>query len=71
MPVTNNTLKKFYLTLDTVVNIDDISDALGFIKDIIETLLEKVHFKDLQYSKSSRGDRSISLPPEFTIINLN
>ena len=56
MPVTNITLPRFYPTLASVVNKDEIPEALGFIKTSIELLLNSVHYKDLQYSKSPRGD---------------
>ncbi len=38
MPATNNTLNRFYPTLDTVVNTDDIPDALGFMLNPIFTI---------------------------------
>ena len=55
----NNTpvlVRRFYPTLSSVVTQDEIPDALGFIKDGIVFLFDKIHFKDLQYSKSPRGD---------------
>ncbi|MDH7911369.1 hypothetical protein [Winogradskyella sp. SYSU M77433] len=48
--------RRFYPTLSSIVNQDEIPDALGFIKDGIAFLFDKIHFKDLQYSKSPRGD---------------
>ncbi|WP_299767416.1 hypothetical protein [uncultured Dokdonia sp.] len=55
----NNTValaQRFYPTLSSVVNQDEIPEILGFIKDGIVFLFDKIHFKDLQYSKSPRGD---------------
>ena len=52
-PVLTN---RFYPTLATVVNEDEIPEVLGFLKEGIVFLFDKVHFKDLQYSKSPRGD---------------
>ena len=50
------TPKRFYPTLATVVSTDDLPEVLGFIKDGLSTMLDKIHFKDLQYSKSPKGD---------------
>lgn len=48
--------RRYYPTLSTIVNEDDIPEILGFLKDGITNLLSKVHYKDLQYNKSPRGD---------------
>lgn len=48
--------RRYYPTLSTIVNEDDIPEILGFLKDGITNLLGKVHYKDLQYNKSPRGD---------------
>jgi len=48
--------RRYYPTLSTIVNEDDIPEILGFLKESIANLLGKVHYKDLQYSKSPRGD---------------
>lgn len=50
------TPKRFYPTLASVVSTDDLPEVLGFIKDGLSTMLGKIHFKDLQYSKSPKGD---------------
>jgi hypothetical protein len=50
------TPKRFYPTLATVVSTEDLPEVLGFIKDGLSTMLGKIHFKDLQYSKSPKGD---------------
>jgi uncharacterized protein YegP (UPF0339 family)/regulator of extracellular matrix RemA (YlzA/DUF370 family) len=47
---------RYYPKLSSVVNTDDIPDILGFIKDGIVYLFDKIHYKDLQYNKSPRGD---------------
>ena len=47
---------RFYPTLASIVDQDDIPEELGFIKDGIAFIFDNVHFKDLQYSKSPRGD---------------
>jgi len=57
MPDTNTPpVKRYYPTLASVVDTDDIPDFLGFIKDGVISVLNKLHYKDLQYSKSPNGD---------------
>lgn len=47
---------RYYPTLASIVDTEDIPDVLGFVKDGIITVLGKLHYKDLQYSKSPKGD---------------
>ncbi|WP_313090878.1 hypothetical protein [Chryseobacterium flavum] len=51
-PVTH----RYYPRLSSVVTQDDIPDILGFIKDGVTNLLDKIYYKDLQYSKGPKGD---------------
>ncbi|WP_347220134.1 hypothetical protein [Chryseobacterium sp.] len=51
-PVTH----RYYPRLSSVVTKDDIPDILGFIKDGVTNLLDKIYYKDLQYSKGPKGD---------------
>jgi hypothetical protein len=48
--------RRYYPTLSTIVSQDDIPEILGFLKDGIENLFSRIHYKDLQYAKSPRGD---------------
>lgn len=48
--------KRYYPTLSSVLTPDDIPDVLGFIKDGIISLFDRIYYKDLQYSKSIKGD---------------
>ncbi|WP_130735947.1 hypothetical protein [Flavobacterium sp. J27] len=48
--------KRYYPTLSTILNEEDIPEILGFIKEGLVGLLGKIHYKDLQYTKSPRGD---------------
>ena len=47
---------KYYPDLTDLINIDGLPEILDFIKDDLESLLSKIHYKDLQLSKSTRGD---------------
>ena len=48
--------RRYYPTLSSIVSEDDFPEILGFIKDGILNLFERIHYKDLQYNKSARGD---------------
>nr|WP_294781828.1 hypothetical protein [uncultured Flavobacterium sp.] len=50
------TSQKYYPSLSTVVSLDDFPDALGFIKDGIKQIFDKVYIKDFQASISPRGE---------------
>lgn len=59
MPNENTTpviTRRYYPTLASIVSPEDFPDILGFIKEGITNLFDKIHYKDLQYSKSPRGD---------------
>ncbi len=51
-PVTH----RYYPRLSSVVTPDQIPEILGFIKDGVIGLLDKIYYKDLQYSKGPKGD---------------
>lgn len=52
LPITH----RYYPRLSSIVSEQDIPDILGFIKTGVVNLLSKIHYKDLQYSKSAKGD---------------
>ena len=54
----NTVVARYYPTLDTVINTEEIPEILGFLKVAITNLLSNTHFKDLQYSKSVYGDKA-------------
>lgn len=47
---------RYYPSLSDIVTINDIPDSLSFIKDGIQELFSDVFYKNLQYSKSVKGD---------------
>jgi len=51
-------IARYYPTLDTVMTLNDLPEVLGFLQDGVNALFSKVHFRDLQYSKSPYGDRA-------------
>ncbi|CAM1343795.1 hypothetical protein [Tenacibaculum amylolyticum] len=55
----NNTpviIPRYYPKLSSILVKEDIPDILGFVKDGIVNLFDNIHYKDLQYNKSPRGD---------------
>jgi hypothetical protein len=51
-------IRRYYPTLSSIINSDDIPEVLGFIKDGVQSLIDKIHYKDLQFNKSPRGDEA-------------
>ncbi|MBV8328827.1 hypothetical protein [Chryseobacterium sp.] len=47
---------RYYPRLSSVISENDIPDILGFVKDGIVSLLDHIYFKDMQSSKSPKGD---------------
>jgi hypothetical protein len=56
MPTTNVITKRYYPALSEVITVDDLPEFLHFAEDGLNLLLDKIHYKNLQYSKSYRGD---------------
>ena len=40
-------VRRYYPTLSSVVSLDDFPESLGFIKQAIQLLFSKIHYKDL------------------------
>ena len=51
-------IKRFYPKLSEIINVDEMPEALGFIKDAIEQKLESIYYKDLQVFKGQNGASS-------------
>lgn len=56
MPNQPTITHRYYPRLSSIISEDDIPDILGFIKDGITNLLDRIYFKDFQSSKSLKGD---------------
>ena len=55
-PNTPVIVRRYYPALSSVVSLDDFPESLGFLKQAIQKLFDKIHYKDLQYKKSPKGD---------------
>lgn len=47
---------RYYPRLSEVVSVDDLPEFLSFVQDGLNSIFDKIHYKNLQYSKSYRGD---------------
>lgn len=56
MTSTKPVTQRFYPRLSEVMTIDDLPEFLHFAENGLNDLLDRIHFKNLQYSKSHRGD---------------
>ncbi|QEM10598.1 hypothetical protein [Mucilaginibacter rubeus] len=48
--------KRYYPSLSEVITVDDLPEFLSFAQEGLQALLDKIHYKNFQYSKSYRGD---------------
>jgi hypothetical protein len=55
VPVPSPTAR-YYPRLSEVITIDDLPEFLSFVQDGFNNIFDKIHYKNLQYSKSYRGD---------------
>lgn len=54
---TPNTLT-YYPAVTDIVNVDDLPEFLSFIKTGLETILDKIYYKDYYYSKNISGSEA-------------
>lgn len=47
---------RYYPKLSDIVTIDDLPEFLSFVKNGLNSIFDKIHYKNLQYSKSPFGD---------------
>jgi len=52
----NQTNKRFYPSLVSIVDTDQIPDYLGFIKQGIINSVNNLFYKDFQFSEGKKGD---------------
>src|SRR5690554_8226146 len=48
--------EKFYPPISTLVELDNLPDQLGFVKDGLSNLFSGIYYRDLQYSKNVNDD---------------
>jgi hypothetical protein len=44
-------IRRYYPTLSSIINTDDIPEILGFIKDGVQSLIDKLPYKDLPFNR--------------------
>ncbi len=52
----NTLAKRYYPRLSEVVTLQDLPEFLNFLENGLETVFDRIHYKNLQYSKSFNGD---------------
>lgn len=56
MPATKAVTKRYYPALSEMLTVDDLPEFLHFAENGLNFLLDRIHYKNFQYSKSYRGD---------------
>lgn len=56
MPANQVVTKRFYPALSEVITVADLPEFLHFAENGLNLLLDRIHYKNLQFSKSQRGD---------------
>ena len=57
MPANTPTInRRYYPRLSEIVTVDDLPEFLSFVQDGLNQIFDKIHYKNLQYSKSANGD---------------
>lgn len=56
MSATTAITKRYYPALSEVIQADDLPEFLHFAENGLSSILDHIHYKNFQYSKSARGD---------------
>jgi len=56
MSATTAITKRYYPALSEVIKADDLPEFLHFAENGLSSVLDHIHYKNFQYSKSARGD---------------
>jgi hypothetical protein len=56
MPALNPITQRYYPALSEIITDDDLPEFLSFARDGLAALLGHINYKNLQFSKSYRGD---------------
>ncbi|MCC9066389.1 hypothetical protein [Flavobacterium piscisymbiosum] len=47
---------RYYPRLSEIITVDDLPEFLSFVENGLNAIFDKIHYKNLQYSKGYRGD---------------
>ncbi|KLT67800.1 hypothetical protein [Flavobacterium sp. ABG] len=47
---------RYYPRLSEIITVDDLPEFLSFVENGLNSIFDKIHYKNLQYSKGYRGD---------------
>ncbi|UUF16655.1 MULTISPECIES: hypothetical protein [Flavobacterium] len=56
IPATPIPTARYYPRLSEVITVDDLPEFLSFVENGLNDIFNKIHYKNLQYSKGHRGD---------------
>lgn len=56
IPATPIPTARYYPRLSEVISVDDLPEFLSFVENGLNDIFNKIHYKNLQYSKGYRGD---------------
>ncbi|SHH27132.1 hypothetical protein [Flavobacterium defluvii] len=56
IPATPIPTARYYPRLSEVITVDDLPEFLSFVENGLNDIFNKIHYKNLQYSKGYRGD---------------
>ncbi|KRB56730.1 hypothetical protein [Flavobacterium sp. Root186] len=56
IPATPIPTARYYPRLSEVISVDDLPEFLSFVENGLNAIFDKIHYKNLQYSKGYRGD---------------
>ena len=56
MPTNKPVTKRYYPALSEMITVDDLPEFLQLAETGLNNLLNRIHYKNFQFSKSARGD---------------
>lgn len=56
MSIAKKVTTRYYPKLSELMTLDDLPEFLSFAREGLEEVFDRIYFKNLRYSKSSRGD---------------
>jgi len=56
IPAVPMSTARYYPRLSEVITVDDLPEFLSFVENGLNAIFDKIHYKNLQYSKGYRGD---------------
>lgn len=55
IPAVPVTTARYYPRLSEIITVDDLPEFLSFVENGLNSIFDKIHYKNLQYSKGYRS----------------